>query len=125
LSRVVVLAGGSVSYAGPAPRLRDNVVREKDTSGLGVVKFFDPARLGVEVVEGKDGVRVKKAAKDKAFAAVLRPGDMVTAVGSARVCSVEAFRARLRAALAEGTRSIALTVRRDGKDRAVRVLVRR
>jgi S1-C subfamily serine protease len=56
---------------------------------------------------------------------VLRQDDVVTAVGAARVSSPDTFRQILRAALAEGTRTITLTVRREGKPLDVRVRVRR
>ncbi len=71
------------------------------------------------------GVTVKKTVKDKPFAAVLREGDLVTAIGNAKVPSPDEFRRRLRAALAEGTRTITLTVNRSGKTLDVPVRVRR
>jgi S1-C subfamily serine protease len=95
-----------------------NIIREKDTSGLGVIKFFNPARAGVEVTADDEGLNVKKADQGKPFGAVLREGDVVTTIGTAKVGSVEAFRKVLRAA---GRRFITLTVRRDGKAFGVHV----
>jgi hypothetical protein len=120
-----VFAGGKVEYASPQPRLHNCVIRPNDNTGLGVVKFFDPARAGIDMVESKEGLKVKKVHKDKPFASALHAGDVVTAVGDARVCSADAFRRALRAALAEGARSITLTAWREGKPRDVRVRVRR
>jgi hypothetical protein len=121
----VVVAGGKVTKSGTLPRsMRPandyNLIREKDASGLGVIRFFDLARAGIEVEADRDGVRVKKP-----FATALRSGDVIVAVGEAKVGSVEAFRKAWRAALAEGTRTIPLTVRRGGKTLEVRARVRR
>ena len=93
--------------------------------GRDTVRVFDPAKAGVEVTAGKGGVTVKKAHEGKPFAGVLRAGDLVTAIGDAKVPSPEAFRRQLRAALAEGSRSITLTVTRSGKSFDVPVRVRR
>jgi hypothetical protein len=121
----VVFAGGTITQGGIALRARTGVLRSKDTTGLGVIKFFDPAKVGIEMTADREGVKVKKAHKGKPFAAVVLAGDVVTAIGGARVGSPEVFRRRLRAALAEGTRTITLTVRGQGKEFDVRVPVRR
>jgi membrane-associated protease RseP (regulator of RpoE activity) len=76
-------------------------VLERQATPLGFVKFFDPAREGIEVEAAKDGVRVKVAAEGKAFAkAGLRAGDVITAVDKEATADPEAFRRQLRSALA-------------------------
>ncbi len=124
-TRCVVFAGGHVRQGGDDWPQGGSLIRPKDTSGLGIIKFFDPAKAGIEVTTGMGGVTVKKTVKDKPFAAVLREGDLVTAIGNAKVPSPDEFRRRLRAALAEGTRTITLTVNRSGKTLDVPVRVRR
>jgi hypothetical protein len=122
----VVVAGGTiVRQPGRTEEFENPVLREKDASGLGVIKFFDPARVGIEVTAARQGVQVKKAHAGKPFATLLREGDVVQAIGDSKVGSVEAFRKALRAELAEGTKSITLSLRRDGQVLDVRVPVRR
>jgi hypothetical protein len=120
----VVIAGGTIKQAGQGPHSGSSILRPNDTSGLGVIKFFDPARVGIEVTPGKGGVLVKKAHKGKPYAAVLHEGDLITSIGEAKVPSPEEFRRRLRAALAEGTKTITLTISRSGKTFDVQVRVR-
>jgi S1-C subfamily serine protease len=122
----LVVAGVTVKRnGGGAVNALFSLIREKNTTGLDIIKFFDPAKAGIEVTPGKGGVTVKKTHKDKPFAGILREGDLVTAIGDAKVPSPEEFRRHLRAALAEGTRTITLTVSRNGKSFAVPVGVRR
>lgn len=77
-------------------------LREKRSNFLGgFVKFFDPARAGVEVEPAKGGVRVKAVDGSKAFAkAGLRTGDVITAIDKEATADPEAFRRQLRSALA-------------------------
>ncbi len=121
--KCAIFAGGAID-PDVVDSGRMSVFRSNDSTGLGIVKFFDPAKAGVEVAAGKGGVTVKKAHKDKPFAAILRVGDLVTAIGDVKVRSPEAFRRHLRAALAEGTKTITLTVNRSEKTLAVPVRVR-
>ncbi len=120
-----VFAGGTITQARPASRPAGCLLRPNDMSGPGVIKFFDPAKAGIEVLAAKEGVKVKKVHKGKPFARALREGDVVTAIGSARVDSPEGFRRVLRAALAEGTRFITLALRREDRPVEVRLRIRR
>jgi hypothetical protein len=126
VTNCVVYAGGTIKRIGGGPvHPFYSLLRENDTSGLGIIKFFDPAKAGIEVTPGKGGVTVEKTQKDKPFATAVRPGDLVTAIDNAKVPSPEAFRRRLRAALAEGSKTITLTVSRSGHTFHVPVRVRR
>ncbi|MCI0458544.1 MAG: PDZ domain-containing protein [Gemmataceae bacterium] len=96
-------------------------VREQQPDFLGFVKFFDPAREGVEVEPAKGGVRIKAAADGKPFAkAGLAAGDLVVAVNGQPAESPEVFRRLLRRTFVTGETTV-LRVERDGKQSEVRV----
>lgn len=99
-----------------------------------VVKFFDPATVGLTVWQLYQGDRprpdgsqivddngrpllgggiwIKEVRKGTPFAAGLRAGDIVTAIDKAKTPSKEIFRKVLRRKLAEGGPTITFTVRR-------------
>ncbi len=101
------------------------------------VKFFDPALVGLTVwqlyrdghplpdggqlVDDQerpalgDGVWIKEVRKDTPFAAGLRAGDVITAIGGTKTPSKDVFRKTLRRKLAEGGPILTFTVRRSGK----------
>ena len=92
------------------------LVTEYEPEPLGLVKWFDPAREGVQVGEAQGGVRVKAADADKPFAqAELLPGDLVTAVDGQAVDSFETFRRLVRRGLASPD-GFTLRVVRDGQN---------
>jgi S1-C subfamily serine protease len=104
------------------PKLQDSVLREKDTDGLGILRFFDERKEGVEVLPNKSGVLVKEVRRDRPYAlAGLRAGDVITAVDGVAVTSPESFRITLRARLAEGKRFLPLSIQRAGKTVELRV----
>jgi hypothetical protein len=119
-----VLAGGQVKQERRL-ELRDCVVREHDLNGLGLIKFFDPKKAGIEVAADKEGVKVKAMAKDKPFAAALRSGDIVKAVGGKETPTPETFLRVFRAALAEEGRSMSFTITRSGETKKVVVPMKR
>jgi hypothetical protein len=123
--RSTVIAGGRVKLRDQHKNWRECLIREHDLNGLGIIKFFDPKKQGIEVRDDKEGVRVKAVAKDKPFAAALRAGDVVTAVNGKATASPEAFRKVLRAALAEERRQLPVTIRRSGERMTVRVPMKR
>jgi hypothetical protein len=121
-----VVAGGRVKLLrGHDKDWKDCIIREHDLDGLGLIKFFDPKKQGIEVTEARNGVRVKAVAKDKPFAAVLRAGDVILLVNWKATTSPEEFRKILRAALAEERRQLPVTIRRDGETMTVRVPMKR
>jgi hypothetical protein len=94
---------------------KDTLIQEKEPNPLGFVKFFDPARAGIEVRQAEDGVRVKTAFEGKRFArAGLKAGDLIAALDGEAIKDPESFRRLLRRKLAEGGAS-KLKVRRGEK----------
>ena len=97
------------------------VMRENDLSGLGIIKFFEPKSVGIEVGAGTDGVQVRHLRKETPFAKVLSVGDVVTVIDRARTPSPEVFRRVLRKALANVGSDMAVSIRRDGVTRDVKI----
>jgi len=121
----VLLAGGKILLQKERkdfPR-RGVIMRENDLSGLGVIKFFEPKSVGIEVGAGTDGVRVRHLRKETPFAKALRVGDVVTAIDRARTPTPEVFRRVLRKALANVGSDMAVSIRRDGVTRGVKIPV--
>ena len=119
----VLLAGGKISLhkeskGMPKPGV---VMRENDLSGLGIIKFFEPKSVGIEVGAGTDGVQVRHLRKETPFAKVLSVGDVVTVIDRARTPSPEVFRRVLRKALANVGSDMAVSIRRDGVTRDVKI----
>lgn len=110
----VVVTPGSIKVRHPVDE-NSSVVKEKQTPPLGFVKFFEPSRVGVEVVTAEKGARVTAAPADKPFGvAGLRAGDVVTGIDAMVVDSHESFRRALRRKIAEGGK-FTLKVRRTDK----------
>jgi hypothetical protein len=108
----VILARGKVTVRSA---VRESVIKQNEPNPLGVVTFFDPVALGVEVAPGVGGLEVQAAPDGKRFAkAGLRKGDLVLTVNGMRVDSAEIFRRRLRRAALED-RGATLQVRRGDK----------
>lgn len=101
-----------------------------------VVKFFDPSAAGLTVwqvdrdghpipdgnqltkhgqADSGDGLLIKEIRKGTPFAAGLRTGDLITAIGGTKTPSKEIFRKVLRRKLAEGGPILSFTVKRSGK----------
>jgi hypothetical protein len=127
-----VFAAGSATVSEPGigdlqagarkPELTRSVLREHDTEGLGLIRFFDERKLGVEVLPNKAGVLVKEAQRGRPYAAVgLRPGDVISAIDGVEIASPESFRTTLRQRLAEGNRFLKLSVQRAGEKLELRV----
>jgi hypothetical protein len=130
VSHSSIFAGGSAATFVPSPRgyvispqrpnLHNSILRENDTDGLGVVRFFDEREEGIEVLPNKCGVLVKEARRDRPYAA-LRPGDVITAIDGIDVSSPDTFRTTLRMRLAEGNRFLRLSLHRAGDRVELRV----
>jgi hypothetical protein len=89
---------------------------ENESTPLGLIKWFDPAREGIDAEETKGGVRVKAADAAKPFAkAGLQKGDLITAIDGTAVESYEQFRRLLRRGLAHED-GLILRVRREDKE---------
>jgi hypothetical protein len=100
---------------------KDVKVLERQAAPLGFVKFFDPAREGVEVEAGRLGARVKAVADGKPLArAGLRAGDVVTAVDGTPVSTPDSFRRLLRKGFAGGAEMV-LRAHRAGRILDIRV----
>ncbi len=96
-------------------------VRQQQADLLGFVKFFDPAREGVEVEAAKRGVRIKAVTAAKPLArAGLAAGDLIVGVNGQPAESPEVFRRLLRRTFVTGESTL-LRVERDGKRVEVRV----
>jgi len=95
-----LISGGEVRLI-RAKTISGSKVVERQAKPLGLVKFFDPAEVGLKVESGEDRIRVKEATKGQRFAtAGLRPDDVIAAIDGTPVKDVEAFRRLLRAKLA-------------------------
>jgi membrane-associated protease RseP (regulator of RpoE activity) len=127
-----IFAGGSVTATVPGPggrqattRTREtnySLIREHDTEGLGIIRFFDERKLGVEVLPNKTGVLVKETLPGRPYAAAgLRAGDVISAIDGVAIASPESFRTTLRQRLAEGNRFLKLSVQRAGEKLELRV----
>lgn len=95
----ILVASGKVDTSrGLVPGQREtNCIREEDATPLGLVKWFTPADVGLEVTPAKDSVRVEKLHDGKLPArAGLKVGDLITAVDRGKVDSAETFRKLLR-----------------------------
>jgi hypothetical protein len=93
------------------------------------VKFFDPKVVGLTVEYQRnpsfgDGVWIKAVRKDTPFAAGLRDEDLITAIDSIKVPSMEIFRKVLRRKLAEGGPILTFTVQRWGKTMDVPIAIK-
>jgi hypothetical protein len=114
-----IIASGKVRL----PKVANNrgaIIKENEPDLLGFVKFFDPARAGIEVEAAEGGVRVKQATEGKPFArAGLRAGDLVTELGGAPTTSPDMFRRLLRTRIALGDEMV-FKVRRGEKTLEVR-----
>jgi hypothetical protein len=87
-------------------------VIENATEALGLVKFFDPRRVGVEAADADGTVVVKQAPPDKAFGrAGVRAGDRVVAIDGTKIADAPTFRRRVRSAFVT-QKEITLTVQR-------------
>lgn len=114
-----VVASGRVQF-GKDTRVLDTKVREGEMNPLGFVKFFDPARAGIEVAE-QGGVVVTRLKDDGPFArAGVKAGDEIVALGGVEVKSTEVFRRLLRTEVALHEEAV-FTLRRSGKLTEVRV----
>ncbi|MBI1913153.1 MAG: PDZ domain-containing protein [Planctomycetes bacterium] len=101
--------------------VKNSVIKEKDPNPLGFVKFFDPARAGIEVNQADGGVRIKAATEGKRFArAGLKAGDVIATIDGEAIKDPESFRRLLRRKLAEGGKG-KLNVRRGEKTLEVRI----
>lgn len=118
----VIVSGGKVRFAKNTSVTRC-VLREDEPNPLGMVRFFDPARAGLEVdADNKTGVVVKKADADKPFGrGGLKSGDELVAIDGTAVASPEVFRRLLRRKLAEGKEAV-FHVRRQGKTLDLKIL---
>jgi hypothetical protein len=124
ISYTTVFAGGKI-YNSPHPPLAPKVfLYPNGTKPPGGIKFFDTASAGIEVVSTRRGVKVDEIDAKKGFAGIVHEGDLVLAVNQVNVSTAEDFRKALRRALAEGTRSIGISLKRGGKNVDLRVRVR-
>jgi hypothetical protein len=137
----VILSGGPVRSANKGPAIANSTIisastvevpkgakvintfiKEHQPDALGLIKFFDPAQVGIQVEEAQDTVRIKKLDAGKMFAkAGLQAGDLVLAMDMAPVPSVAAFRKMLRHSLA-GQKSLLFDVQRAGNTLTISVL---
>jgi hypothetical protein len=119
-----IFSGGNVNHAPLNPSRVRCVIRENEPNALGLVKFFDPAKIGIEVTTAKEGVEVKVVGKGSAFASAgVQPGDILTGISGKQVNSPETFRRHLRTVLANGT-PFTITARRSEKTLDFTVTVR-
>jgi hypothetical protein len=92
-----------------------SLVIEHAHEALGLLKFFDPRQVGLEVAESAGGVAVKSAVAGKPFAkAGFHNGDLLTEVDGKAVTGAKQFRRLLRRAVADGGETW-FTVRRAGQ----------
>jgi hypothetical protein len=114
----VILAGGKIEKPPGKVATPDALVKGGVAKPLGFVRFFETARVGVEVGKAKkhpEGARVTKLDAAKGFArAGLWKDDVVTAVDGQEVKTPEAFRRALLRRLVEGGEA-KLRVFRDGE----------
>jgi hypothetical protein len=107
----LILARGKVKYIG---FIGDSVFEQKVEVPLGLLQFFNPAQVGVEVSAANGKLCVAKVEKGKPFAkAGFRKGDEILAIDKAQVRSPEEFRNLLRRRIIEGRANF--SVRRNGK----------
>jgi hypothetical protein len=96
------------------------IIKEKERSAYGFIRFFEPEQVGVEVKTVGKEVEVAKVAVGKPFTeAGVRVGDVVLKVDGTAIADPEQFRRALRQAVVKGEG--ALTIRRGEKSETVRV----
>jgi hypothetical protein len=119
-SRVVSCA--DVIVKDNAKKCKKCLFEPREVAPLGLVHFFDPVQIGIEVKGVAGQVRVVRCTAGKSFdIAGIRPEDAVIAIGDDAVTTPEDFRSLLRRAWArEG--SVTLTVDREMKRSKVRVV---
>ncbi len=112
-----LIAGKAVSIPAGV-QVRHSAVNEHVADPTAPFKFFSLARVGVDVVGLKDGVRLKSVDKNSPFAAAgLAVGDEILAVEGEKVTTPEEAKNRVRTAVARGDGEF--TVRTAGKTRDV------
>jgi hypothetical protein len=121
-----ILAGGKIVLPpDKVVRYRQSQVRgshleEKVPDPLKPFRFFELARVGLEVRAVGSRVWVEKVEEKKPFAAAgVQKGDLVTAMDGKKVESYAGFRKQVRAAFVQG--DCTLTIRRDGQTREIAV----
>ena len=111
-SRNVIVSGGTISV--PDPDATNSFIKPKDSSFLGVVRFFELKRVGIEVAQTKGSLKVTSVRNGCFAKAGLRRGDAISAVEDQPVTGQEAFRKLVRGHFAEGT-AFRVQYRRGGK----------
>jgi hypothetical protein len=126
LQESLVIARGDVSLQVPSSNViicggkivdtRDESRKiAKDAASHKLVRFFELARVGVEVEPSDAGVKVKAAPHGGCFSrGGVRAGDVVVAIAGERVADAEALRRLILPHAAEQA-SVAVTLLRDGK----------
>ena len=121
-SELAIFAGGKIDI--PHSRFKEPyncILRPNDRTGMGLIKFFETADVGLDTAADPKGAKLKAVGKGSIFAGRLRPGDVVTAVDKDATPDPEKFRRVLRRALANVGGEVAFHALRDGK--AVTVVV--
>lgn len=103
----ILVATGTVKINNDPPELaklvKHGIIIEHAREPLGLIKFFDPKQVGIEVDAVGDGVAVKKVLDGQTFAkAEFKEGDRVLAVCGTNIESPEQFRRLVRRSAASG-----------------------
>ena len=100
---------------------RGNTIRQSDKEFLGVVRFFDPADLGISVRVDKEKVTVAELTDNELFAlAGVKKGDWIKALDKEAVTSYDTWRRTLRRKMAIGAPT-KLTLVRSEKEIEVKL----
>src|SRR5262249_10898994 len=95
--------------------IRNSIIKQNEGNPLGVIKFFDPGVLGIELGKVEGGVRVEAVRDGKPFAqAGIRKDDIVVAIDGVKVDSPETCRRLLRRRVVED-KTTTLQVQRGEK----------
>jgi S1-C subfamily serine protease len=111
----LVITGDKVHLPARADsRVENSTIKEHEPNPLGLIKFFDPTRLGIKVEAAEGGLKVKQLQRESVFArAGLRTGDVLIGVAGAPIGDPERFRRTLRKLLAEGEEKVFRVRRAD------------
>lgn len=115
ISNSTIISMSTVEVPATTKVINNSLIKQNQPDALGWVKFFEPARVGIEVEPADGAVRIKKLDPARSFAkAGLHTGDLVLALDKAPVKSAESFRKLLRHGLA-GQKPLTFEVQRAGK----------
>lgn len=105
----------------PGAIIENSLIQERQLRPLDFIRFFDPAKEGIEAKTAGNAVHVEGIAAAKAFGrAGVRCGDQLVAVNGTKVDSAEAFRRLLRRYM-QAADPLILDLRREGKPLRIEV----